>query len=352
MNDLAHLTLETASSKALQTIFLDSSLLQLDNLQLEFKFDSHFNYDEGDYYEKGKNSVALEDATDEDLLEKETGSGWRPKYAAILGLLARNTTIQHLKLVNIPPKDTIVFNTHEWRTALARLDSLDLSVWGGDNGAGWHANTMPEYNDTIECLRWRFFEHLDNVRRLTFRAHAGNPIGCSGMRHMPTLLHDGVCPKLEHLELEYHFIDPVLQEFLVRKARQLKSLHLVGCLSAWCEDFGGLAEDGITWEEFFNAIIAAKPALEQLVVSSNSALPGLSIKGKDHVLVYKTLDDKYGMVFENEEVDAERADDGKDLDSYNRLMELMTANRANLGLPPFDLQVSLDPYPRPVGLGC
>ena len=323
-------------------------------LTVDFKPEDNF---EGEGWGADQGSIYIHDeAEDEDSIAVSEGNNqWRANLVQAWTLIATNRSTRRLSIVNLPPKATSAWFTAEWHSFLGQLEELSIGIWGGDNGAGWHSNTTDGYLDFLFQLGNYFFHHAQTLKRLYIKADAENPYGCEGFRHAALGLAATDMPVLKYLYLENCFIDPALISFLQAHAKKIRELHLENCLSAF---ESGMATNPVTWAEFFGAIRTSAPILDELRVHINAApltseeqFHGDEQNGPDGAYIlpddepddvkavrravreegrtvfpYYHLDDKYGMVFANEEVTIERFEGREDQNEYDALLELVQEN--------------------------
>jgi hypothetical protein len=288
------------------------------------------------------------------IIEREQEYGWRSMLNGVFHNVANNTSIRTLDILDLPPKGCSTFYSEEWTTFLNSLEDIKLELWAGDNGAGWHSNTTEGYLDFISDLSGYFFDHLTAIRRLEFVADPENPVGCEGMRHSPLPIKPTAMENIKHITLHNCFLDTPLTGFLASKSQHLETLHLLDCFSG---HDSGLAENGISWSEFLKDLRETKPLLTELIVL-NTKIPltsdeefnrepkkrepedvkaireTLQNDSQRRLFSYVALDDKYGMVFKNEEKNVESFEDGDDQREYDAMMELVASNRVKVALPP------------------
>ena len=223
-------------------------------------------------------------------------------------------------------------------------------MWGGDNGAGWHCNTLDGYLSFISSLNGYFFDHLSGLSRLRLAGAVEAPIGLQGMRHVELPLRVSVVPDLKTLELENIFVGPELCQILSGHSKTLRQLVLKNChASPNTLNMSSLAESGITWASFFKKVYQCQPVLDKVVVENDTiALTAdeqfgnrgkedeeseeieavrtqLKI-GKRRLFAYTYLDDKYGMVFACEEENVAAFQRGDDQREYDKLMQIVEEN--------------------------
>ena len=154
------------------------------------------------------------------------------------------------------------------------------------------------------------------------------------------------------MHLEWVFIGPELRDFLVGHADRLEEVHLRNGLA---EISTGMSDDGIHWCEFFDAISSVKPpklrtfkvtedrpaplpddmgdfndgfedADEEVIEAEIEVAKGNAERGEGRVWAHIIVDDKYGMLFEDEEHNFMSMREGKDQDAWVRLMDLVRGN--------------------------
>ena len=159
-------------------------------------------------------------------------------------------------------------------------------------------------------------------------------------------------PLLKTVHLDWVFIGPELRDFLVGHANTLEEVHLRNGLA---ETNTGMSDDGIHWWEFFDAISSAKPAkLRTLRVTEDRPAPlpndmgdfddGFENADKEvvkaeievakekaereegRVWAHIIVDDKYGMLFEDEQRNFISMREGKDQSAWERLKDLVKGN--------------------------
>lgn len=322
-------------------------LPRITNITVEFKPEDDFGQ-EGWADSEGSIYMHDEAENDEEIPNIELRWSWRSLMARVWEHIAWNFKIKELGIVSLPPKNTSTWLMPHWKAFLGRLDSLSVELWGGDNGAGWHSNTLYGYLSFLEHLDQFFFEHATSLRCLSIKADTGNPYG--GHDHSaPIALGKRYSPKLEFLRLQNCILDANLVQFLSLNSKQLKKLHLIDCMSTW----GQYTPTEFSWEAFFHSLEGSQPILSELVVT-NQRIPltgdeefsetdtynppeieepqvklareRLKVEPDARIFSYNRLDDKYGMVFCDEETNLERFESGEDLAEYHRLMEVVKSN--------------------------
>lgn len=114
----------------------------------------------------------------DELPEYEAKFPWRALYnRAFESIASGSKELHRLEVHNLPPRTTSAQQTPAWAALMNGLEEFELSPWGGDNGVGWHANTVQEYLDSIDNLRDTFFQHLTAAKSVKLSADPDNPIG-------------------------------------------------------------------------------------------------------------------------------------------------------------------------------
>lgn len=187
-------------------------------------------------------------------------------------------------------------------------------------------------------------DHAINLTRLTLGGSESGPLGCEGYNHAPHALESKQVPHLQELELHYFSLDPALVEFLISHDKVLQYVSLIDCFSSAGES--SLADNGLYWAEFLNKWAERKPAVKYFEVKPLSTLDPDEQHEEDEkvqqileadrqsdnpnprkYLQYAFLDDKYGMLFFDEEMNDERWLDYSDWSAYLRFQDMTRANR-------------------------
>lgn len=338
--------LTPAAAKVLQGHLTPN--LRTVSLKFEFDFDDD-EWDEGHPDAFGGVSIYLFEGveSEEYVQEKEKTWQWRALMNETWRALAANIHLKELILDGLIPKWTSTFRTEEFHQLLSRLEVATLNIFGMDNGAGWKTNTVWGHCEFLWNLDTSFFHYMTGLKHLT--VHAWDPLGLEGLRHIPLALKPEDLPLLESLKLTRCFVSPELISFIHSHAQVLKSLDIKECVAA---NGYGLAENGISWAEFFDKVYEAKPALTELIAGGGDVPltpeekyqqdyqlqnePEViqeirrKLKADPRLLLfgYGYLDDKYGMFFLDEEANEERFRGGNDQKAFDRLMGLVNENAA------------------------
>ena len=304
----------------------------------------HFPYKFCDYDEwDGGLDLCAEEETDEETKSAEEKIAWRALMSKTYEALSRNKnhSLKSLKLKQFGPIKVSTFSDSSFHDFLSSIEDFTLSIYGEDNGAGWQINKVPAYLATMSKLDIYFFNHLTSLTSLTLKAPEEGPLGLEGMNHIPLPLKSHQMPCLKTLFLEYIFIGPDLIDFLTAHTKSLETLTMRKCAASP----DGLAENGIHWSKFFYTLANANfEKLTELIIEpgpvpltseetynkeedqekvSGEVKEARRILGEDcgrRIFPYVMLDDKYGMLYENEEENLEAFRRGEDQAGWERLM--------------------------------
>lgn len=324
-----------------------SNLQHFPRLQtLSIEFPVNFKYGEWSCYWQ----MFDEEETEEEIELAEKHDGFRALMAKTYDALAQNDkpSVKTLEIRKLYPLEVSTFRSDAFHKFLGTLQRFDLSLFGGDNGAGWCINCSNGYLEFVFKLDAYFFDHLSNVTEFKLRADDTGPLGLRGNRHADLVLRPDQMPLLKSVVLENIFVCPELIDFLVGHSKTLESVSLHNCYAG----INGEAENGIPWEDLFTALSEAKPQklhhldvlpLDPPYVDTNSHADLDETAGvhqcrmmldqdpRRRMFAYKILDDKYGMLFDDEDQNQESFLGGDDQKAYDKLMHLVEAN-ASRGL--------------------
>jgi hypothetical protein len=119
----------------------------------------------------------FEDVEVAEVISKaEEELGWRALMQKSYTALTRNKAgvVKKLELRNLVPREASVWRTDEWRTFLGGLEGFEISLRGGENGAGWCINTLDGYIGFVGDFHDLFLNHLGQVRDFKlFATHYG-----------------------------------------------------------------------------------------------------------------------------------------------------------------------------------
>jgi hypothetical protein len=318
----------------------------LECLSIGFEFHLDWEHWEDSFY------IFQDEESSEQIAEAENTEAWRALMAKTYSSLSRNKhPIKGLEIRDIVAKEVSTFSSPDFHDFLGRVESFKLSIRGDDNGAGWHINTLEGYTEFVDKLDEFFFEHLKAAAEFCLAATDLGPLGQEGHFQAPVPLNDSQMPRLQVVKLEYVFLCRELMDFLVGHAQTLENLVLQNCAGEvrW-------SENPVYWYEIFEAVVAAKPEklrkleilprtlefdaervgefgdLEDLGEEEYKTLVEETVKAnqghyEERLWAYGTLDDKYGMLFEDDDSVARSFHEGKDQRGYDELMRVVGANR-------------------------
>ncbi|KAF9524743.1 hypothetical protein CPB83DRAFT_886093 [Crepidotus variabilis] len=289
--------------------------------------------------------------SDVQVLEREEEDTWRALMAKTYAAIGENkdsSTVKSLDLRGLMARVVSSWWTVDFQTFLGSLQDFRLSTVAMDNGAGWCQNTHNGYLDFLFQLGDNLTSHLHAAETLFIAGNNKGPIGCSGMRHALSSLKVKDMPKLRHLHLQYFFLDPPLIEFIESHIETLETIVLDECFGTWDHSYQTLASDGYGWKEFFDGIQAKKPRrLAQFDITwkniefpwdkeyrkidenSDQVRTGKSLLESGRLaFMYAHLDDKYGMLFQDDDANLEQLIGGEDFEAYCRLMVIVKENSA------------------------
>ncbi|KAF3006905.1 hypothetical protein E8E13_011159 [Curvularia kusanoi] len=326
-----------------------SSLGRLPNLErvvVEFRCAMTEDEDEGIY--EASYDIYGEPESDEQVVEGEQTEAYRSLMKRSYDALAQNSasSIRSLEFRNVVAKRCSSWSTSEFRTLLSEVDSFTISLRGGGNGVGWLINRVVAYLAFVESLDDLFFRHLHSARTLRLSATTDGPPGLEGgMNNAGLPLKVDQLPNLRSLELKHFFISRSLATFITKHCNTLKEVRLNNCYSG-LGDFECADGVAISWAEFFSTI-ASIPDCRPRVFHTfevgpsdweNAPNPKKDEYGYQQALQtkalretfpgrrmfdYKRIDDKYGMLFDFDEILEERFKDGADHASWQRLMRCL-----------------------------
>ena len=283
--------------------------------------------------------------TAEQVRVAEERNGWRTLMAQSFNALADNNKIgfQHLELRQLAPYEVSTFNSEKFHKLLNAVKRFSLSLRGWENGAGWNLNTMPAFGNFARKLDTWFFNHLHSVEHLVFEASDTAPIGLDpGRYHAHLALKPDQMPLLRSIKVVDLFVCPELVVFLTAHLQALEELRMYDCRGAMEVD--NEDTEGVSWHKFFNALLDGSPSkLRKLVVEwfeeveyeawedveRYEKVCAILRDDPNRILFnYSILDDKYGMVFHDENQIATSFFEGKDQDAYENLVAVVSENRA------------------------
>lgn len=223
----------------------------LESLNVGFAFDLN-DYDKWDIWPwedfmDAENEAQISDA--------EVNQAWRALLNKTWAAIAHSGSsgVKHLKMRHFVPKMASIYSSPPLREFLGGIERFEMSLWGMDNGAGWHSSTMDGYLDGLNHLD-DIFVGLTNCQDFALQASEYCYVGLEGMRHTPLRLLPPHMPHLKRLTLHHCFASPELIEFFKEHREVLEEVHLHNC-SASPPSGNGLADNGIEWAELFETML-------------------------------------------------------------------------------------------------
>ena len=337
----------------------------LKSLSLDFPTDWDLECDD-DYL-----SVFDVDEAPEETLEQESSNAWRKLVFTVLDAVTKTDFSSResfeLKLLNIPPLPCSVYWSDEFHQLLKCTTDFTLAFDHFDNGAGWNMNTMEMPVHFASKLDQWFWDHLTNVKSLSIHADDSWPIGLApGRCHIPLAVpSDDFRFDLTHLSLKWWFIDSELIIFITKHMPSLTHITITNYY-ANCQEYSTSNADSTPkWSSFFEALRqhpslayitlyphlsglrlldpfnrdkgqlpqtaeasfrAAWEEISLLLASKQSLREAGTWTEKEDVRMKRLwphvgLDDKYGMIFDNEEYNADRFVEGSDHTAWLKLCD-------------------------------
>jgi hypothetical protein len=232
---------------------------------------------------------------------------------------------------------------------MGRLEELNISVFGGDNGAGWKASSRQGFAEFIEGLPEYFMQHATNVVRLGIEAHLWGLFGTGGDFGIRLPLRIDNFPSLQSLTLKNIQIGSELIEFLMSHGDTLKELTVKDCM---CDE-GCSIDSTPTWADLWSTLRTNSTNIAKVSVVQTQTPPLAYMEGLDGVepnpdsesasrirkmleedesLVlwsYVYVETKYRMALEVEEKNISCFEEGEDQREYSMLLEVLRERNEN-----------------------
>ncbi|KAI8716688.1 hypothetical protein NCS52_00963000 [Fusarium sp. LHS14.1] len=321
------------------------SILSIHTMGVE-EFEIEADWDDNDLCDSGMYFCSYTEYW-EDVEKKEERYTWRAALRDMWHDVANLSKTQHLEVFNFLPRKSSSWRTPEWSKFLGGLKELALYLYGADNGAGWHVNTLPGFNDFFKRLSSIMLRHAKNVERLKIIAHDEGFLNYDSLR-----LSRGILPELQVLHLQHMTAPAVLLPFLKGKPRNLREIHLKKCVAEETNDDDFELK---TWASLWKVIRETGekpihvtyqyPKSPPLTEDENYADEGedwkppedeeegiarlrrLVVEDGDVIWPYVEIDEKYGMVMDNDVLNAEHLGLGEDNKEYKAMMDEMERRR-------------------------
>ena len=131
---------------------------KLEKLSIRFEY----RFTDWDEWEEGLDICETEQ--DDDVSEAEQKIAWRTLMARTYEAVARNNSPKTVEILGLVRKNVSTLSSPAFHAFLAQVEHFTLSIYGEDNGAGWHINTHAYYVSMMSKLDRLFFDHLKRVR--------------------------------------------------------------------------------------------------------------------------------------------------------------------------------------------
>ncbi|KAF4337485.1 hypothetical protein FBEOM_8626 [Fusarium beomiforme] len=344
----------TASSDTLRQIVRGDTLSHIDSFIVEFdpgQFEPDGWWGEngwwGDQDNLGTIHVVEHEEDWDQTLQQEHDIIWRAQHNEVMHTISANPNITNLKMSNLLPKNTSAWETPEWASFLGRLQVLDISVFGGNNGACWQANTMPGFAEFIDNLPYFIIRHAQNIKHFSLEAHKEGLFGTTAYQYRILLpLQEDHFLFLRSLKLKNIMIGPDLLEFLETRVDCLEELELHDCMCSgpqwravpptWGDLWKTMRERNVRLRKVCVVQSRMPPLMwgenykEDFQTSEDSEAAKRVRKRleKDKSLVlwrYARVDDKYGWVAELPDTNLKNFEKGEDQREYEKLLKMLEA---------------------------
>ncbi|KAF5620167.1 hypothetical protein F52700_11487 [Fusarium sp. NRRL 52700] len=310
------------------------------NGEQDFELDA--DWDNNDI---GRNYIyfCCEPETQEDVERKEQRYSWRAALRDMYRDIATLSPVDEFTILNFLPRKTSFWQKTEWSQFLGRLKKLTLNTYGGNNGAGWQANTLPGFHAFFNELPTTVLGHANALEYFKLKTHDDGFLGGDGSLYIPP----GCMPSLRSLHVDGIAVTSVLTDYLKAANGTLSKLCITECV-AFTSDPNG--DDAPRWADLFRAARQALKAPAEVVCVPTKERPITEDEGDYYgdevyfppadeddkiktwrrkvkeeeglcIWPYGWLDEKYGSIFPDHEVNLERLEYGEDNLEFKLLME-------------------------------
>ncbi|KAF5677160.1 hypothetical protein FCIRC_6794 [Fusarium circinatum] len=284
-----------------------------------------------------------EPETWEDVERKERRYSWRAALRDLYRDIATLSPVDEFTILNFLPRKTSFWLKREWPEFLGRLKKLTLNTYGGNNGAGWQANTLPGFHAFFNELPTNALGHANALEYFKLKTHDDGFLGGDGSLYIPP----GCMPALRSLHVNGIAVTSVLTDYLKATNGTLSRLYITECV-AFSSDPNG--DEAPRWADLWKAVRQALKAPAEVVCVPTKERPITEAEGDyygDEVYLppddeddkiknwrrrvkeeeglciwpYAWLDEKYGSIFPDHEVNLERLENGEDSLEFKLLME-------------------------------
>ncbi|KAH7184647.1 uncharacterized protein B0J16DRAFT_398016 [Fusarium flagelliforme] len=308
----------------------------------------------------GSGSITVfEDEEDEDTCyDREEEHVWRAQYMQVFAELIRNPNIKKLRLMNLLPRRTSMWDTVQWGEMLGRLTHLDLSIFGAECG-GWSGNATDGFSQFIDNLHSDIVKHLTNVTHLRLEGSTSSTLGAGVDKGYDLFPLYGRVPALQSLELKNIVLGHTFMVYLRAQADNLRDLTLHNCMclslvprgleeDEW-PDEETEAEDPVRWYHIWKSIALRSPAVRRVTFLQDEQPPlidsinpeyGRSFRIVEKMLEEDTegdlivwrhvkIDKLWGTVHEDAETNVEEVACGCAYEAYCDLQKTLMERREN-----------------------
>ncbi|KAJ4117523.1 hypothetical protein NW768_010886 [Fusarium equiseti] len=263
----------------------------------------------------------------DDVVSMEQEYPWRAALRDMYRDIATLSPTQDLKFLNFLPRKVSFWQEQEWSEFLGRLKKLTLHTYGGDNGAGADVTTLEGFQVFFNELSTLLFTHAKELECLKIAALENGFLGVNSLSLDPLTM-----PKVRELHLRNMAVNTVLIPFL--KGRKFEKLVLEDCVAQKADqDFNPQP----TWADLFEQLRKSiTTPVEMLIKFSKRApltrdeayrgeeegyahskteprrikrLRQKTYTGEACIWPYVDLDTKYGFIFPDPDMNAERLGD-------------------------------------------
>ncbi|KAF5600487.1 hypothetical protein FPANT_2361 [Fusarium pseudoanthophilum] len=311
----------------------------------ENDFEGEVDWDNNDI---GRNYIyfCCEPETWEEVERKEQTYSWRAALRDMYRDIATLSPVDEFTISNFLPRKTSFWQKKEWAEFLGRLKKLTLNTYGGNNGAGWQVNTLPGFHAFFNELPVNILGHANALEYFKLKTHDDGFLGGSGSLYIPP----GCMPSLRSLHVDGIAVTSVLTDYLKAANGTLSKLCITECV-AFASDPNG--DDAPRWADLWRAARQALKAPAEVICVPTKERPITEDEGDyygDDVYVppadeddkikswrrkvkeeeglciwpYGWLDEKYGSIYPDHEVNLERLESGEDSMEFKLLMEEVT----------------------------
>ncbi|KAF5702592.1 hypothetical protein FMUND_13406 [Fusarium mundagurra] len=308
----------------------------------EQNFELDADWDSNDI---GSNYIyfCCEPETWEEVEPKERRYAWRAALRDMYRDIATLSPVDEFTILNFLPRKTSFWQKKGWSEFLGRLKKLTLNTYGGNNGAGWQANTLPGFHAFFNELPTTVLAHANVLEYFKLKTHDDGFLGGDGSLY----IRPGCMPSLRSLHVDGIAVTSVLTDYLKATNGTLSKLCITECV-AFTSDPNG--DDAPRWADLWRAARQALKAPAEVICVPTKERPLTEDEGNyygDEVYVppadedvkikswrrrvkeeeglciwpYGWLDEKYGSIYPDHEVNLERLENGEDSQEFKLLME-------------------------------